>query len=215
MVPMLIAFLRKHPWFYLPFLIWMVLGGVLLLSFTQEQLFFAINARHSDFFDRLMPAISAYGRGDCISIVLISLILIPALRHKWYIITAIVFGILISVPIYFLKLCYGCPRPISVYGLERVHTVSWLENLHNNSFPSGHTIGAFGFFLFVSFWLPLQHRRWAFVFFLLALLVGVSRLYLGQHFFKDIYYGSLIGVSICTLIYLAGTYYFQPKSLHS
>lgn len=199
---MLLHHLRNYPWFYLPFLIWVILGGMALVFFSQETLFYAINSNHTAFGDRLMPVLSAYGRGDCITIVLCSLILIPALRNKFYLITAGIFGVLISIPIYYLKLFFACPRPITVFGLNKVHTVPWLENLHNNSFPSGHTLGAFGFFLFICFWMPKKHEAWGAFFFALALGVGVSRLYLGQHFFKDIYFGSIFGVVITTGIYL-------------
>ena len=40
-----------------------------------------------------------------------------------------------------------------------------------------------------------------FVFFLIALLVGYSRVYLSQHFFEDVYVGSIIGVSVTLVVY--------------
>ncbi len=209
---MLLHHLRNYPWFYLPFIIWVILGGIALVLFSQETLFFAVNSNHTAFGDHLMPVLSAYGRGDCISIVLCSLILVPALRNKFYLITASIFGILISIPIYYLKLFFACPRPITVFGLNKVHTVPWLENLHNNSFPSGHTLGAFGFFLFICFWIPKKHQAWGAFFFALALGVGVSRLYLGQHFFKDIYFGSIFGVVITTSIYLVCKHLIASKN---
>lgn len=208
---MLLQHVRQFIWFYLPFLLWMIFGGLAFLLFSQETLFYVVNSRHSQLADRIMTVLSAYGRGDCISIVLCSLILVPALRTKFYILSAALFGILTSVPIYYLKLIFAHPRPISVFGLNKVHTVTWLENLHNNSFPSGHTLGAFGFFLFLCFWIPKKQQIWGAFFFCLALGVGVSRLYLGQHFFKDIYFGSIFGVVISTGIYLVCKHFIASK----
>jgi len=64
-----------------------------------------------------------------------------------------------------------------------------------NSFPSGHTMSGFALFAFVAFCAP--RKKWgAVLFFLLALLVGFSRIYLTQHFFEDVYLGAIVGVLV-------------------
>ena len=70
------------------------------------------------------------------------------------------------------------------------------------SFPSGHTSAAFTLFCLVAILLPRPYRYWGVVFFILALLIGYSRIYLAAHFFLDVYVGSIIG-TIFTLIVLA------------
>lgn len=72
-------------------------------------------------------------------------------------------------------------------------------NIHN-SFPSGHTTGAFC--MFVGLMFIYNKPKWAWVFFLLALLAGYSRVYLSQHFLEDIYVGSLIGSVITVICWL-------------
>jgi membrane-associated phospholipid phosphatase len=42
---------------------------------------------------------------------------------------------------------------------------------------------------------------------LLAILAGISRIYLSQHFFEDVIGGSLIGFVIAVFAYLLGTKY--------
>jgi membrane-associated phospholipid phosphatase len=39
------------------------------------------------------------------------------------------------------------------------------------------------------------------VFFVLALLCGLSRIYLFQHFYVDVYVGSILGICITLLLY--------------
>ena len=60
-----------------------------------------------------------------------------------------------------------------------------------NSFPSGHTATAFTVAVLLS--LMIKNKYWTALLMVLAILVGLSRIYLLQHFFIDIYFGSLIG----------------------
>ena len=65
------------------------------------------------------------------------------------------------------------------------------------SFPSGHAAAAFGGALLVCFvW-----RRAGPAALLGALLVSVSRLYLGQHYPSDLLGGAVLGASVATVIY--------------
>jgi len=177
------------------------------MLFSRSELFFFVNRHHTLFFDGLNTAFSAFGRGDLIPLILLSLLLIPAFRNKNYISTTLIFGALVPLSIYLLKLFFNSPRPLKYYPNHEIHTVPWLDNLYETSFPSGHTIGAFGFFMLLSLYLPPKQKKWSMLFFLLALACAYSRMYLGQHFFADVYAGSLIGTSSALLVYLIGSRY--------
>ena len=75
-------------------------------------------------------------------------------------------------------------------------------NIHH-SFPSGHTTAAFSLFFCLSFFSKNNYIKAAF--FLSALLVAFSRVYLSEHFFEDITVGSFIGVVfsflVCVVLY--------------
>ncbi|HEX7414361.1 MAG TPA: phosphatase PAP2 family protein, partial [Bacteroidia bacterium] len=75
-------------------------------------------------------------------------------------------------------------------------------NLHH-SFPSGHATAAFSLFFCLSFF--SKNNLMGIIYFISALLVAFSRVYLSQHFFEDITVGSLIGVSfsflVCFILY--------------
>ena len=204
---------RHNLFFFIPFLLWVLVGGILLLTFSRNELFFSVNQHYSPFLDKLNTVFSGYGRGDVIIIMLSSLLLIPAFRNRNYIVTTLFFGVLIPTIIFFAKLYFDTPRPLKFYGTRKVHFVPWLDNLFETSFPSGHTIGAFGFFVLLSFYLPKNLKPWSLLFFLLALACAYSRLYLGQHFFADVYAGSIIGSLITTIIYYLGQQYFNKKKL--
>lgn len=66
------------------------------------------------------------------------------------------------------------------------------------SMPSGHTFMAFGIAisLWGSVWMP-----WAIA---LAILMGISRLYVGVHYLSDVLVGAVLGilVGLCVVFYL-------------
>lgn len=85
-------------------------------------------------------------------------------------------------------------------GKTHLNFVQGVQIYRYNSFPSGHTASAFA--LFFMFSIFVKDKRWAPVFFTLALLVGISRIYLLEHFFQDVYIGSLVGVCTTAAFYL-------------
>ena len=70
------------------------------------------------------------------------------------------------------------------------------------SFPSGHTGAAFTLMAFLAFISP---RKYSIPLFAIGLLVGISRMYLLQHFFVDIYAGSIVGSAMVLLSF----YFFR------
>ena len=59
------------------------------------------------------------------------------------------------------------------------------------SFPSGHTTGAAFAASFIA--IVSNSRAWAIFLAFFAIIVGISRVYLAQHFVIDIYFGYLFG----------------------
>ena len=92
-----------------------------------------------------------------------------------------------------LKELFQFPRPIGEPGIRSLR----LETAGGYSFPSGHSQSASVLFFF----LAEQFRsKKAYLLALLgALLVGVSRLYLGVHYPKDVIVGILLGFGIVWL----------------
>ncbi len=85
-----------------------------------------------------------------------------------------------------LKPLFGRERPCDIYPTEDM----LIACLSDHSFPSGHTAAAFAF----ATALTLRHKKAGVIAFVLAVLMGLSRLYLFVHFPSDVLAGALFGI---------------------
>lgn len=102
-----------------------------------------------------------------------------------------------------LKYIFNEPRPL-LYFRENYPDVklNLVQGVHvhlHQSFPSGHTVTAFAFFAMLI--LLTSHKKWHIACFLGALLVGMSRIYLQQHFAVDVLVGSAVGVLSALIVF--------------
>lgn len=77
------------------------------------------------------------------------------------------------------------------------NTNQLIEKSINNSFPSDHTILFFSFCM--SFWL-FKKGKWI-IWILLAILVGISRIWVGVHYPFDVLVGAFIGITSAVIMY--------------
>ncbi|MEL6986775.1 MAG: phosphatase PAP2 family protein, partial [Bacteroidota bacterium] len=116
-------------------------------------------------------------------------------------------GTLVGVLSWFLKDWFNQPRPLQYYkDLDALYNLNLIENFKTmtgySSFPSGHTFSAFAIYTFLA--LTTKSKWINILSIILAIGVGISRVYLNQHFLEDIYFGSVLGVSLgIAMFYLA------------
>jgi membrane-associated phospholipid phosphatase len=192
-------FTSYNRFFLLPFLVWIVVGAILLIRFDRRVLFGAVNMNHTEALDSVMYALTNLGDGIGIIFVLLLLVAIPKLRNWWYAVAAIACNAIPAIIIQILKGVFDAPRPFEYYKGDDtwIHfSEAWGEHLHYHSFPSGHSAGAFSLFCFLSCLLPRRYQWVGIPLFLLALTVGYTRMYLAAHFYADVYVGSVIGTVV-------------------
>lgn len=79
------------------------------------------------------------------------------------------------------------------------YLVPGVEMNEYNSFPSGHTAAAWFCFMWIALFI---NKRWAGIAMaILACGVGISRVYLFQHFPVDVAFGAFIGISSSSIFY--------------
>ena len=198
--------------FFLVFLLWVIIGALLQVFYSPTELMFWVNAHHNESFDVFFRYVTFLGEDFVWLSLLVYLYfntnagrqfhwgLNPAsvkLRNqsneiKLLIITWLA-KVFVSVS---LKNIFNLPRPMEVYqnSGQTIHLVKGLEIYHWQSFPSGHTMTAFAFACFVA--LILKQQKWGVFSLFVAILVGFSRIYLFQHFPRDVFAGGILGVAI-------------------
>ena len=107
----------------------------------------------------------------------------------------------------FLKLCFRIPRP---WVLDPDFTIveSARAGATGYSFPSGHTQNAFSSFGCLGMWVK---RGWRVLCFVIVVLIGLSRMYLGVHTPLDV--GVSLGTGLITVLGLHGLFQWAEGSL--
>ena len=191
----------------------MLVGGVLLGTYSRRQLFETVNTRHTEVLDAVMSTVTHFGNGVAIIGILLLLVAVPRLRNWWYAIAAVACNALPALAIQILKGIFNAPRPFEYFKNDPswIHfSTAWGDVLYHHSFPSGHSGGAFSLYCFLALLLPPRHRWLGLPLILFALLVGYSRLYLAAHFFADEYVGSIVGTVLTTeLVWVLEHYLYR------
>lgn len=176
--------------FLLPYGIFLVCAGFVLLLSSKAQIHLSINQHYSAIADFLMPYVTLAADGYTIGILVI---LLAAWNRRYALWTGIS-ALAASGITQLLKntVFLGEPRPkLFFVHLSPLRLVPGVENYLYDSFPSGHTTVAFAFYFCLVFFVKNNFLKSGL--FLFALLIGYSRIYLSQHFLGDVFAGSMIG----------------------
>lgn len=165
-----------------------------VLFIPKHQSFLFINGLHHPTTDILFKNITWLGEGF---MVICCAIIALFLKLRW--LAAFIFGLIIHALLIQINKQYlfnDVYRP-SVYlnwmGLDHlIHFVEGVRIRREVSFPSGHTTGAAFAASFLA--LILDSKRASVKLVIIATAVGISRVYLAQHFVIDIYFGLFFGV---------------------
>jgi membrane-associated phospholipid phosphatase len=181
--------------FLIGYLIFFPAVSVFVMLYSKEAIHMVMNSWHTTFLDRLMKYWTMLGDGIVLTVIVLILLLV-SLRHFFTGLSALVFGGMGAQ--LFKRLFFSeFPRPLKYFELigsdYPLYLVPGVEFHSWYSFPSGHTAAAFAVFYILA--LMTRSQLAQAVFFLLALGVGFSRIYLSQHFLMDVAGGSLLGMA--------------------
>ena len=181
------------------FLLFFCIGLVLFPFYKKGEFEIFINNQHHPFLDSFFSTVTHLGDG---LILVIPLVLF--LFHKYCYLALITIATAIHLGMVHLGkkwLFNGMPRPAEFFKDIPFYEVPGVTLHHWGSFPSGHTATAFMLASFFYLVLPKKFKLHL-ILMGVALLVGMSRVYLMQHFFEDIWAGALIGLFSTGVAYL-------------
>jgi membrane-associated phospholipid phosphatase len=192
------AVLYNVRFFFIPYLLLIAACLIIKLTYTREEIYFAVNARNWGLADTIAPYITDIGNGIT-TIVLAAILALYSYRKAFILAGSYLASSVIVAQV--LKFAFAAPRPKLYFHdqLARIHFVTGTIQLSLHSFPSGHTVTAFSTTILIAYW--CKNKFWGLPLFLLAVLVGYSRMYLSQHFFEDVTAGSVIGL-VVTVIWI-------------
>lgn len=78
--------------------------------------------------------------------------------------------------------------------------IDWSEHHSQFSYPSGHTTTAFTILLILT--IINRNKSLGYLYATLAIMVGLSRVYLLQHFLEDVIAGAVLGIILTSFTYL-------------
>ena len=188
--------MKQYRAFYIPYLLFVLTFVVLILCNSKADLHLWLTSFNTPLGDVFFHYYTYVG--DWIPYAFVVGFLFYRYRLALFVLISQLATGLISI---IIKQIWNEPRPILYFQQHfptiQLHRVVG-EHLYTvHSFPSGHTITAFAFFLALTFYTKKPALQ--FLYFVLAVLVGYSRIYLSQHFALDVLSGSVIGVLITVL----------------
>lgn len=202
-------------------LILLVVLGLALIYIPQGELHLLLCDRHTparDIFYRYYTHVAEWFP----YVVCVALLLLSRIGDGVFASSAMIFSALTTQ---LFKHIFNAPRPLSWFALfmpdVQLPLVEGVKMNYWYSFPSGHTTSFFALAFVASIivtnrtgkevWMNGKSVIVQTVLFLMAALGGYSRIYLSQHFARDVFAGILVGTLITMVCYVIFSRYNDKK----
>ncbi|MCT4582184.1 MAG: phosphatase PAP2 family protein [Flavobacteriales bacterium] len=195
--------IKSSKYFVLVYVLFLVGVVYLLMNFSRLEGTVLVNQTWTPVQDVFFKYCTYLGGGETAIIVVCLLLLFSGVRNG--VIALVSFGVTAGATQFLKRIVFPeVMRPYIALWDEfkegELHLVLSEELMKKgHSFPSGHTTSAFSVFLILT--LFAKRPRLGIVFASIAVLASYSRVYLSQHFFEDIFVGSMIGVFGTFVVY--------------
>lgn len=188
---------------------------ILWLSDIDASLLLIVNGAHSPFFDSVMWCIS--GRWIWVPFyAVLAYLLFRRMSWKRASICLVTIGLIILAAdqtcATLIRPEIGRLRPANLNNplSSFVHVVNGYRG-GRCGFPSCHAANTFALAVFMS--LVIRHKWFTVMMFSWAFIVSYSRMYLGVHYFGDLFCGATIGSLFAVLFYYLQNYLFKRLNI--
>ena len=200
-------FIQSNLDFLLPYIAFILILIPAFILIPKNTIHLFINSHHSLFADYLFRYITCLGDG-IVPFLIATVLLFFSIRSSFYMALG---GTLAGLTAQFFKRIVfpEIKRPVAVFNdIPGFHLIEGVDMNSAFSFPSGHAATIFAVCLILAG--LTRNKGIKLVLFLVALIVGFSRVYLSQHFLIDYYAGSFLGV--LSAIFVVGCFdQFGPE----
>ncbi len=184
-------FFLRSKWFLLPYSFIAIIALFSLIAIEKGEEVLMINSVSGEWLDRFFLVVTDIGLGGYVALVA-ALLFFYNLR--WSILLFMSLGWSGILTHLFKRIIFaGETRPLHYfYYADFPRFLHDVPLIYYNSFPSGHTMTIFASCTIIAY---LSGRPLiGLIALLLATLVGISRIYLLQHFGIDVFAGSFLGI---------------------
>jgi membrane-associated phospholipid phosphatase len=191
--------IKQNILFFTLLLSYLCIGAFYIVSHVHGDEILYINTIHQPGLDFFFKYASHIGEGLFFGVVIVLLGLLVSYYHAIVgLCTFILSTLMVQIP---KRLIFEDQiRPHKYFlGKVKLNLVEGVEVHHFNSFPSGHTGSAFALAMFLT--LYTKNKYYSIIYFLAAVCVALSRMYLFQHFLRDVYVGAILGVMASLIVY--------------
>lgn len=182
----------RRPLILLAALIILILALIPVFMFNHS-LFLWMNGLHSSFTDPIWLALTTLGDGLLLGIILGAFLLV----NPRVTVMGLLVMIVSSAVMHLVKAAYPTLRPVEL--LQSVHVVGPL--LRSGSFPSGHAAASMSAGLAVAFF--CRSRVIGSIAITIAVLIGLSRIFVGAHFPADVLGGMICALTVFLVFAIA------------
>ncbi|MBN9379597.1 MAG: phosphatase PAP2 family protein [Chitinophagaceae bacterium] len=174
-----------------------LVGLIFLLAQGKTASFLLLNPYHPTPLDYFFIAFTYLGDGIFAAAVIILLMVLRRWPQAWQLLIAFLLSALVAQ---ILKNVFSMPRPREVFNHgEYAYFIEGITHHGFSSFPSGHSTSVFTLATMLAIF--ERNKKINVLYLLIAVAVGYSRIYLGQHFLTDVLMGSFLGVTIAILVH--------------
>jgi len=198
------SLLRENKTFFIPCILLFLFGSYPLVVFDNVSLFLQLNCFHNPFFDHFFYYITFLG-SSTMYVLLMAAFVVMKLSNRILLIGISSF-VVMSAVVQFMKrvVFFDQLRPIALIptGMP-LHLVEGIVPDTHLSLPSGHAATIFTAVCLIHLLVP-KKSVWGSILLLVgAAVVAYTRVYLCQHFYRDIYVGAWVGTWATIVVYRA------------
>jgi membrane-associated phospholipid phosphatase len=191
------AILTGNRYFFGFFLFFFAIGLIFLLTAGKAASFIDLNPYHRSALDTFFIYLTYMGDGVFAVIVCLLYLLMRRWSRACQLISAFVISALLAQ---ILKNVFSMPRPKQFFPVGQYpYFIDNVTHIGFASFPSGHSTSIFALATLMAIF--DSNKKGNIAYGLVAVAVGYSRIYLGQHFLGDVLMGSCIGVATAVFVH--------------